>query len=424
MSAVRVNRFLQRIITVTFILLAISSGFWYPLNQKPTPELYARQYQFNFLFWEIDAVWNQALTASLNPTSQLTVQQQREVIDEYLTLVERSRELERSISENLANPDSELLADDTRSLQKDLGANETALFYHKRLAESVLQHQITQAISSLGLAQLGTAFPPLLFRTTDLPKQLIVSPRETIRQEESISLQHDITIDEIIALEDQIEKDFDLSALVVNVGGVGTYPTMVIETTSLRNLIETVSHEWIHNYLTLRPLGVRYGKNSALRTMNETTANIAGEEITQAVFHMFYPDLLEKSPLVPDTVFASSNPAAPENTEEFSFSREMYNTRVRVDALLEEGKIEQAEKYMETRREFFWENGYAIRKLNQAYFAFHGAYADVPFSAAGRDPVGENVRLLRTRHPSLASFIRSISQMRSYEELVAAARAF
>ena len=231
-------------------------------------------------------------------------------------------------------------------------------------------------------------------------------------------------LNEIINLEEQIEADFGLSALVVNVGGVGTYPTMVIETTSLKNLIETVSHEWIHNYLSLRPLGIRYSKNSDLRTMNETTASIAGEEISQVVIETFYPDLLDTSPLVPDIVYASAKLAAPLNADEFSFSREMYNTRVQVDALLAEGKIDEAERYMENRRLFFWENGYAIRKLNQAYFAFHGAYADVPFSAAGKDPVGENVRLLRSRHPSLASFIQAISQMRDYDELVSAARAF
>ena len=52
---------------------------------------------------------------------------------------------------------------------------------------------------------------------------------------------------------------------------------------------------------------------------------------------------------------------------------------------------------MEARRRIFWENGYKIRKLNQAYFAFYGAYADKPFSAAGADPVGNDVRLLRAR---------------------------
>lgn len=72
---------------------------------------------------------------------------------------------------------------------------------------------------------------------------------------------------------------------------------------------------------------------------------------------------------------------------------------------------------MEQRRAFFWENGYAIRRLNQAYFAFYGAYADQPGGAAGSDPVGPAVRALRQSSPSLASFINRISWMTSFAQL-------
>ena len=72
----------------------------------------------------------------------------------------------------------------------------------------------------------------------------------------------------------------------------------------------------------------------------------------------------------------------------------MHTTRVTVDALLAAGKINEAESYMEQRRQLFVQNGYTIRKLNQAYFAFYGAYADVPGGAAGEDPVGPAVRAL------------------------------
>jgi len=47
-------------------------------------------------------------------------------------------------------------------------------------------------------------------------------------------------------------------------------------------------------------------------------------------------------------------------------------------------------------------NGYYIRKLNQAYFAFYGAYADVPGGPAGEDPVGPAVRALRSQSQSPA----------------------
>jgi len=95
----------------------------------------------------------------------------------------------------------------------------------------------------------------------------------------------------------------------------------------------------------------------------------------------------------------------------------MRETRLRVDALLAEGKIEEAERYMEARRLVFWEHGYHIRRLNQAYFAFHGAYADEPGGPAGDDPVGEAVRQLWARIASPAEFLRLVSRVRSFEEL-------
>jgi hypothetical protein len=88
-----------------------------------------------------------------------------------------------------------------------------------------------------------------------------------------------------------------------------------------------------------------------------------------------------------------------------------------VDRLLAEGEIEAAETYMEVRRELFWENGYRIRKLNQAYFAFYGAYADEPGGAAGADPVGAAVRALRAESTSLADFLNRLSWMTSFEQL-------
>jgi len=92
-------------------------------------------------------------------------------------------------------------------------------------------------------------------------------------------------------------------------------------------------------------------------------------------------------------------------------------TRITADQLLKDGKIEEAEKYMEARRQVFWKHGYLIRKLNQAYFAFHGAYADAPGGAAGEDPVGPAVRALREQSTSLEDFVNTIAWMTSFEQL-------
>ena len=109
----------------------------------------------------------------------------------------------------------------------------------------------------------------------------------------------------------------------------------------------------------------------------------------RAIVAQYYPEYLppEAAPEEPDT-----GNEQPGQAEVFDFRAEMHKTRVNAERLLSEGKIDEAETYMELRRRFLWDNGYHIRKLNQAYFAFYGAYADQPGGAAGEDPVGAAVR--------------------------------
>jgi hypothetical protein len=139
------------------------------------------------------------------------------------------------------------------------------------------------------------------------------------------------------------------------------------------------------------------------------------------VIQKYYPEMLASRP-EQNTAFTSFEKSLlPSSTQDepapFDFRAEMHETRVTADELLAEGKIEEAETYMEQRRQIFWDNGYLLRKLNQAYFAFHGAYADVPGGAAGEDPVGPAVRTLREQSASLADFINRISWMTSFEQL-------
>ena len=147
--------------------------------------------------------------------------------------------------------------------------------------------------------------------------------------------------------------------------------------------------------------------------MNETTADIVGGEVGKALLARYYPEVAAQ---YATQVQAASLPLSPASAA-FDFRAEMHTTRVHVDELLAAGKVKEAETYMEQRRQVFWDNGYAIRKLNQAYFAFYGAYADVPGGAAGEDPVGPAVRTLRSRSSSLLAFLETIAQMSSFRQL-------
>jgi len=171
-------------------------------------------------------------------------------------------------------------------------------------------------------------------------------------------------------------------------------------------------HEWVHNYLTLRPLGWNYNTNAEIRTMNETAASILGREIGRLVLQRYYPDLAPPPPVV-----VNSAPLEEPPPPAFDFRAEMHETRITVDAYLLDGMVEIAESYMEERRVMFWNEGYHIRRLNQAYFAFYGAYADVPVGPAGEDPVGEAVRELWAHIQNPAEFLHEMARLSDFAEL-------
>lgn len=407
--------FLTALLFVTAVLILGAGG---SSDQDLTSKvrIYTRDIEFNFLNWTLDAIGVKMGQAALGVVNYLPDDQRRQIVLDYLELVSNIWQNEVELYRIYADPEIEDPQAASETLRRELEEQRSLRKTVAPFAEAILQQQVSQVVSEMGLTVGGQPIPPVLFHATTLPWGLVVSPRDTIRQDEFISLVPELALDDQVKLEEQVDQDFDVSSLVVGIGGIGLYPTMVDETGNLNWLSEVVAHEWVHNFLSLRPLGFSYLNSPQLRTMNETAASIAGVEIGQAVIEKFYPELIPPPPPV-----ASPEPDADtpdEMPEEFDFNREMRETRVRVDQLLAEKKIDEAEAYMEQRRVEFWENGYRIRKLNQAWFAFHGAYADHPSGgAAGADPVGAAVRELRAQSSSLAEFLKRISWMSSYEQL-------
>ena len=111
---------------------------------------------------------------------------------------------------------------------------------------------------------------------------------------------------------------------------------------------------------------------------------------------------------------APATAAAPADPDKFDFGSEMHATRVTVDEMLAAGLVDEAEQYMEARRQLFVENGYRLRVLNQAYFAFHGSYAT---GVAATDPIGPKLERLRELSPSLKDFMHLVSGLTSAVEL-------
>lgn len=422
---------INNVLAIMLGLLLLANSSMPPADRYEQVRTFTRMREFDYVQWTLDALSLKSAYGALSAPGYLTQDQQRELVYQYLDLVGWINQTNRDITIIYTDPaitDPAQAADGLLQRLETLKSMERSL---QPLAESILQYQVSTIIAEQGLALGGQPLPPVLYHVTRLPNALIISPRSKIEQEFNISLLPDMTVEEMAELEKNVEQKLDVSALVVGIGGVGTYPTMVMSTTYLPWLLEVISHEWTHNYLTLRPLGANYMTTPELRTINETVANIAGKELGRAALDRYYPDIAATlPPLEPPQPPAAEEPqpAAPtapaqEDPNEFNFNREMRKTRVQVDELLAAGKIEEAEQYMEARRVFFWDHGYQIRRLNQAYFAFHGAYNDSPGGGAGgRDPVGPAVQLLRYQSKSLVDFLYRISWITSFEQLQAMTR--
>jgi len=382
---------------------------------------YTRPLEFDYVSWSAEAGLLKLQASSVGLPHYLTYESRKQVVMQYLFYTERVLQGEDQLTRIYADPN----VPDKETASAHLRAELVRLYQRQTelapLAEAVLQEQVAAVLADAGLTSGGQPIPPVLYHSSPVPMGLVVSPRDHIEQLANISVQPGLTADQQSMLENQVDTALDVSTLVVPIGGVGVYPTMITRTTNLNWLLDTIVHEWAHNFLTLRPLGMLYDTTPELRTMNETTASIVGTEVGDLVVARYYPEFASASPEA--LQLASIKPVSPNPEGDppvFDYRAEMHTTRMTVDEMLADGKIEEAEVYMETRRAFFWDNGYAIRKLNQAYFAFYGAYADVPGGAAGEDPVGPAVRTLRAQSASLAEFINRISWMTSFEELQAA----
>ena len=272
--------------------------------------------------------------------------------------------------------------------------------------QTKLRSQIRTVLVDNGIS----IYPPIVFSLGKPPHLLVVSPREKIAYLDRRVLRQDLSLSEMERLETQVDR-LGLSSLVVELSGFGaTYPTIVGDNLSLTDTINVILEEWLHQHLAFRPLGFLYLLDSVdirqdpdVVTMAETLAGMVSQEIGAEVRARYYQDYKQ----------AKASPNAPG----FDFEAEMRETRRKADAYLSQGRIEEAELYMEGRRKEFVAHGYYIRKLNQAYFAFHGIYAQDPASVS---PIYEGLKQLRAESPSIKHFLYKVATMKSYAELTEA----
>ena len=374
--------------------------------------LIAPERRFDYVAWTTQALADKAKGILDGSASDLSAEAAETLVLDYLDQLDRALALEAQIEWVYADPTVADPAAATAQAQAEVDALRADLAARQPTAEAIVQNQVAALLRDEGLTVAGQIWPPVFMSMTPTPYLLIVSPRDRIEQVNYASLIPGLATADKEALEQAVFDQLDQSALVVPIGGLGTYPAMIGETSSIDWLAEVTAHEWTHHWLSFQPLGVRYLASPEMRIINETVASLVDREIGPAVMARYYADQLEPVAAQPAETPKQAAPV-------FDFAAEMGATRIEVDRLLAAGEVEAAEAYMEARRQVFVNHGYAIRKLNQAYFAFYGGYAAEPGGAAGADPIGPMLRELRAASPSLRDFMRDVAGVTNYDDLVA-----
>ncbi|NDJ61315.1 MAG: hypothetical protein GYB67_09330 [Chloroflexi bacterium] len=377
--------------------------------------LLARENQFDYVGWEIQALATKAGQTLFGQHPFMTEADRTQTVRAYMTDLARARALEGEIGRVFVDPNVEDPAAASAALRAERDTLRADLAARQALVEAILEGQVAAVLVEAGFGTLGQLLPPISMHFTQVPNLLIASPRDEIRFDVSINLDP-MPVEEIEALEQAVFAQHDMAALVVPLGGIALYPAMILETTSIQFAADVFAHEWLHHYLFAFPLGLNYDFAGETRVINETTANLFGQEVARLVVARYYPDLLPPAPPPPDP---DAPPPPPPDPNAFGFGEAMHETRVTVDALLAEGRVEEAERYMEERRELFVQNGYQIRKLNQAYFAFYGGYQSGAPGAGGEDPIGPAVQFIRDQSPSLHDWIVTMRTVITRDDLLA-----
>jgi hypothetical protein len=378
------------LVTVSALVFGVLLGGAFSLWYTPGP---LGKYEYHLWRWEASNLLDNAFArVGIGPDPNDTSGDA--AVRNYFRLTTQLRAAEQA-----PTPDLSLV---------DTLTNERAIYEND--VERLLERYIDEAITSAGLQRrlplfTGVRFtwPPVDFELTNPPELLVRSPRDKIERAGDTLLRNDLSLRQI----EEIEADTDSKntvSLVVPIGGIAAYPAIVRDDRSYDSLLDTASHEWVHHYLAFFPLGEQWGKGGDAETLNETTANIAGREMANLI-RMQHP--IQLAP-------GEDGQAPPSPAPTVDFSKEMRALRLKVDALLADGKVDDAEKAMEDERVHLGQNGIQIRKLNQAYFAFYGTYGD---SAASSSPVGPKIEHVWDLTNDVGLFLRSMSQVRNQSDL-------
>jgi hypothetical protein len=400
------------------VILFLSWGVPVGDRRSDSPAVAASlEHTYGLFRWEFENLldkWNHRAWTVL-PWTSTGEDDQRRALDRYAVLVKELTTANRTLDRVTASGDP--VDQDIFNAQ---GAVDRLVAERDELRdglEEYLEQVISETVRSSTVDLVGSfVWPPVDFRIDSPPKLLITSRRDEIVRIEEVLIDPETSVDEMSRIEEELVERHDVSAIVLQTGGLASYPN-VIPTTDLKRIAEVASHEWLHAYLVFHPLGRAYFDGGDIRSMNETLADIFGREVGLLV----YSEVTGEPYVAPTRPETASKPGSVEETpeseegdaEKFNFNRFMAETRTQTDELLADGLINEAEEYMESRRVELLDHKYTIRKINQAYFAFHGTYAESPSSIS---PIARYLWDLREQVASVGELVKLLRPLGSYRE--------
>ena len=356
---------------------------------------------FSLINWEIKNIFPKwiYLVKTFIQNDQPEPTETIKLLQKYLSLTKQKNLYKNRL-------DTEVLSIDQKKIIKNnLTSTINEMNKLKPVVEELSEKAMTETIKINGLkTKLNTIFPPVDISLEPPPLILVVSPRNTIQIEKTIFLSPDLLPAKKNSIENEILKKNNKSAYISNLSGLSTYPTLISNEYNSLDVLSTTAHEWLHLYWFFKPFGKNIFKSNEMRTLNETAADIAGRELGLQTYMRLNSN--SKS-------LIKSNPS---NSNRYpQFTKHMRETRTEVEKLLLNNQIADAERYMQKR---WWElslAGYNIRKINQAYFALYGIYAE---SAGSISPIGKQLREFRDFFGTTGEFIEEIAQISSYTQFL------
>ena len=394
------------VLMVGFVGLKSDSLLLNPAQQVALP------HSFSLIRWEAGNLlskWVHRLT-SIAPWTGPDGLSRRSLVWEYFRLGEEIRSVHSELEKATAVT-GHASGSPSPSLQAALARLSASRGRLRDDVEEVLEATISSVLGREGIASWGEiVFPPVDVRLGEPPKLLVTSPRDRILRLHDALLDPEVNAHQSETMERALMDEWDLSGLVTEIGGVATIPASISSDRGLRETLALAAHEWVHQYLAAHFRSLIRNSNASpeMQTLHETFSDVAGGEIGDIAYRLLGGDDVPR-PHGRAQEAAKAN--TPREVGEFSFDVEMRATRLRVDQLLASGSVGEAEAYMEERRQHFVGHGHYIRKINQAYFALKGTYAE---SAESTSPIAGELHEFRSLSPDLKTFMATVSKMASY----------